>query len=259
MDKLLSLLKPSSALSMDAVSHKFALLSRESLHAVSSKFIISPLTDAIKSRLSLQFRHMTREEQIKYYVLLSGNSRSMTLAGTMFETMGQDIIQKGTTLDIIPMVKLDKPRKRWHSSHQPLSKSIEIYRQDALSHRFSKKIVPSRTEEFYDNDELLIIDGVFYRPIKTNQKILDSFIMLGNELFVFQFTIAQTHDIKLGLIDFFKRCSSVPALENWKFVFIIDKQTVKCPQPQELAGLDLYSAVMDVKKHSPILNMQTQP
>ena len=84
-----------------------------------------------------------------------------------------------------------------------------------------------------------------YVPEADNKVALDSFIWLDEELFIFQFTSAETH----GLLDFFKEYV-VPSSSIWKFVFVIEpKQKLVCPQPRigTLREFGMYSAVVDVK------------
>ena len=84
-----------------------------------------------------------------------------------------------------------------------------------------------------------------YVPEADNKVALDSFIWLDEELFIFQFTSAETH----GLLDFFKEYM-VPSPSSWKLPFIIEpKQQLICPQPRipTLREFGMYSAVVDVK------------
>jgi uncharacterized membrane protein len=46
-----------------------------------------------------------------------------------------------------------------------------------------------------------ITPNVIYVPELTNQVALDSFIVMNDLLYIFQFTISKEHGIKLGLID----------------------------------------------------------
>jgi len=85
-------------------------------------------------------------------------------------------------------------------------------------------------------------------PLSSNQKVFDSFIVLDNELFIFQSTTADTHDMKSGLIEFFARCTKVPAQKNRKFVFIIDDRKLICPSSKEVPRLNMYSTEIHVKK-----------
>ena len=76
--------------------------------------------------------------------------------------------------------------------------------------------------------------GIFYVPkssskyfnnkyYKYNQEAFDSFIVVDRVLYIFQFTIADRHPIKGGLVDFFTRESFRPILRGteWRFIFVI--------------------------------------
>ena len=124
--------------------------------------------------------------------------------------------------------------------------------QQALRCRFSIEVKPVRTEEFPDNGPLSLARDVMYVPEADNNVALDSFILL-DDLFIFQFSIAETHGIKPGLLDFFNQSTGIPPLSSWKFIFVVEpKQILICPQPRNLVlrKLDMCSGVVDVKKQS---------
>jgi hypothetical protein len=54
----------------------------------------------------------------------------------------------------------------------------------------------SRIIEYGDDGPLSIESDVFYLPQITNQVAFDAFILLNGILYLFQFTIAESHDIK---------------------------------------------------------------
>jgi len=174
------------------------------------------------------------------------------MAGVFFEALAQTALQEGITLELVPMVKLDEARKgepRWRSSHEFFTDSqLEERRLQAFTRRSNINIQLIRTEEFPDNKSLTLVRDVMYVPEADNKVALDSFILLNDGLFIFQPTTAETHVIKQGLLDFFKKY--VVPLPSWKFLFIIEpKQKLICPQPRNatLHELKMYSAVVDVK------------
>ena len=78
-----------------------------------------------------------------------------------------------------------------------------------------------------------------------NKVALDSFIWLNEELFIFQFTISETH----GLLDSFKEYVD-PSPSSWKLLYMSEpKQKLIFPQPRigTLREFGMYSAVVDVK------------
>ncbi|KAF8624106.1 hypothetical protein AX15_006042, partial [Amanita polypyramis BW_CC] len=78
--ELQRLLQDSRSLSMNAVSHKICLISREGKENVYSSAIVSLITSLIKSRLANRFRTLERDEQIRLYKHLpkATGSRAMT-------------------------------------------------------------------------------------------------------------------------------------------------------------------------------------
>ena len=127
------------------------------------------------------------------------------MAGVFFEALAQTALQEGITLELVPMVKLDGDRKgapQRRSSHEFLNNSqLEERRQQALTRGFNIDIKPIRTEELPDSKHMSLAPNVMYAPEADNKVALDSFIWLDEDLFIFQFTSAETH----GLLDFFKK------------------------------------------------------
>ena len=254
--KLETLIKTASSanLGADSVSHKIALLNRQLSDKVRSQGVVIPITPYIQSRLSNRFRDLGRREHLRLYEAFANVPEGRRMAGVFFEALAQRALQVGITLELVPMVKLDRaPRglPQWHSSHEFLANlQLEQRRQDALIGRFNIDIKPIRTEEFSNKKPLSLARDVMYVPEAKNQEALDSFIWLDEGLFILQFTIAETHDIKQGLLDFFRKyVVSFPPLSSWNFLFIIEpNQILKCPQPRDatLRSLAMYSAVLDV-------------
>jgi hypothetical protein len=87
-----------------------------------------------------------------------------------------------------------------------------------------------------------ITPNVIYVPELTNQVALDSFIVMKDILYIFQFTIGKEN----GLIDFVDKYPELPSMDNWRFVFIVPpKHELTCLQPQS-QKLQLYSAVINL-------------
>ena len=253
--QLAKLSNDTRGLTMDAISEKIYLLSRENREEVFSNPVVMFITPSIKSRLANQFQNLERAEQLRLYCQEVPASRGITCM--LFESMAQRDFQTRIVLRLVRMVKLDRaPRGKlpqWYSSHAFLNNStLEMYRQVALQQSVDINIEPSRTEEFSDQGPLSPIEqDVFYVPVASNQEALDSFILHGGNLFILQFTIAKTQSIKQGLLRFFEQLTGVPPMSQWRFVFIVepDKKLV-CPQPWclDLRKLLPYSAVVELCK-----------
>jgi len=89
------------------------------------------------------------------------------------------------------------------------------------------------------------------------QEGFDSFTVVDGVLYIFQFTIADSHSIKGGLVDFFSRQSFQPILQGieWRFIFVIPPGgDIECPESTDARmkefweGGKLFSAEIDPAK-----------
>ena len=248
------LLQDSRSLTMNAVSHKLCLISRQDGENAYSGPIVSPITSSIKSRLANRFRTLERGEQIRLYKYLSKVPGSRAMAGIFFEAAAQGCFQDGVALELLPMVRLPysqgKNNPRWYSSHVFLhNATLEAARQQALQEQQSL-IIPRDLPivEYTDDGPSSITSDVIYVPELTNQAALVSFILKKDLLYIFQFSVGKDHDIKPGLIDFIRKCPGPPSMDMCRFVFVHPpNHTLVCPQPRKLEMQELHpcSAVLD--------------
>jgi hypothetical protein len=250
------MLTDASGLTMDSISRRICLIRREKVDEVDSGVTVSPITPSIQSRLAARFRGFARADQIRLYRFFLCVPGTRQSAGFLFEAIAQQILQGGHALQLIPMVHLAEKKKkskslpRWHSSHIALQNtSLETLRRNALRQKLSINVQPSHTVEYPRTGPSSISSNVFYVPEIDNEAALDSFILLGKHLYIFQFTIAANRDIKPRLMDFFEECRGVPPCEAWRFVFVIPpNQVLICPQPRnpEMRKLRLYTTAIDL-------------
>jgi hypothetical protein len=257
VEKFEKLIKDTSALSMDAVSHKICLLSREERDDIHSQSTVAPITLSIQSKLAARFRNLHRDEQIRLYKYFQRVPELRKVAGIFYEAIVQSYLQDGRILELVPMVTLeeskrkrskDGPQRQWHSSHILIHNPALELRRQQVSNIFEVDIRPNCIHEYTDDGLHSIEPNTFYVPEMTNQKFLDSFILLDGILYIFQITIGMQHDINPGLIDVTDNFS-FPPRDQWHFVFIIrPNMTLTVPQPWRLTLRDLspYSAVVDV-------------
>ena len=161
---------------------------------------------------------------------------SRRVAGVLFEAFAQRKLQKGSTISFFPMVKLEKARDealpQYYSSHVALDNlNLERFRREALKKAYNVEIKPVRAELFLDEGPLIIEEGIFYVPAATNHEALNSFILLDDILYIFQFAVGSTQGIKFGLLTFLTKYQEhIPPISSWRFIFIIDSnQTLICP------------------------------
>lgn len=139
-------------------------------------------------------------------------------------------------------------------AYKPRNATLERSRQQALEQGQSL-IIPNDFEIIeYAKDGPLspITPNVIYVPESTNQVALDSFIIMNDLLYIFQFTIGKEHGIKPGLIDFVDKYSELPSMDNWRFVFIVPlNHELIClvqPKSQKLHWQPYFSAAIELDK-----------
>jgi chromatin segregation and condensation protein Rec8/ScpA/Scc1 (kleisin family) len=115
LSKLEQSIEDSGSLTMDELSHKICLISREDRERVYSSVIVSPITLTIKSRLANHFRTLEHREQICLYKHFFKVPDSRAMAGIFFEAAGQRCLQHGVTLHLVPMVR----RKEFSVAYKP--------------------------------------------------------------------------------------------------------------------------------------------
>ncbi|KAF8264763.1 hypothetical protein EI94DRAFT_1591703 [Lactarius quietus] len=203
---------------------------------------VQPITCAVEMKLRVRLRKEMYVQRLQLYHSLANAQTSRGLAGIVYKTLAQDILQrhKSIQLDLIPMVR--KGWKPWRSNHG-----------DGVGPSSVRSFRITASESYaYSTRPDSIIEGVYYAPHSPNQVTLDSFIMHNELLFIFQFTIAPEHQIEKGLFDFFSH-NSLPPKARWHFVFVVPPTLLElsCPHPQdtELAALleeiNLYTMVVD--------------
>jgi hypothetical protein len=262
-DKLKKLVADIRSFSVETdkgISHKLGLIKRMDRDNVHSARLVSPITESIKSRLARRLRIASRNQQIDLYDLFSKSPQTMTMCGTLFETIGLRVVSEGLSITLLPMVRLppkpnSKTRPRWYTSHISLTNEIlEAARQQALRRSQTIQFPATTIQEFKAGDVLSLLERVFYVPVSEIQEALDAFLLLNGILYILQFTVGRNHSIKPGFVDFLRKCQNIPPLEEWKFVFLIPPGlTLLCPEPKSqlpgLCNLNPYSAELDLRQY----------
>lgn len=253
--KLEQLFIDTNSLTMDNTSHKIYLISRRDRENVSSLATVSPITSSIKLRLAIHFQTLELHEQIRLYKYFSKVPGSSEMAGIFFEAAGQRCLQGGVELEFVPMVQLASSltgKPQWNSSHVLFLNNAELERsrQEALQQR-QPLVIPKHLEYVKHEPSMPIKSNIIYVPEWTSQVALNSFIVMNNHLYIFQFTIGGEHSIKPELMNFVCRYPELPSMDNWHLIFIIPPNHIlKCQQPRgrEMRELHPYSAVIDLDK-----------
>ncbi|KAF8265132.1 hypothetical protein EI94DRAFT_1831410 [Lactarius quietus] len=208
------------------------------------RITLEPATPTVEMDLREQLRRETHAQRLELYHHLTNVETSKSLAGVVYESLIQDKFREQATisLDLVPMVRRGWGRHSpWCFNHgggtSPTSYEISRTLNDTYSAWLST---------LYTN--------VYYSPDSPNQVRHDAFIMDGasRQLFIFQFTIAKSHQIEKGLFDFFSH-NSLPPKASWHFVFVVPSTSeLNCSYPTSdpslgalLEEIHLYTVVED--------------
>ncbi|KAH9176577.1 hypothetical protein EDB89DRAFT_1846156 [Lactarius sanguifluus] len=213
-----------------------------------------PITHMIKLKLRTQLRKETRAARIAFYKSLANVEGTRRIAGVVYESLAQEMLEEKIALELIPMVKRyssESGRRttypRWHSDHGDGANWSLVLPID---------ITPAETFVYpVSGLDHAIKDRVYYTPEAQNQVAFDSFMMADGKLYIFQFTIGSDHPIKKGIVPFFsKEVRGVPPRADWHFVFVVPPSVSEiCCSPQLqhddlkvlLDEMNLFSAVLD--------------
>ena len=146
--------------------------------------------------------------------------------------MAQLQLQREVLLTLVPMAKQVASSRgatdRWRS--QTINESAPISTGDSV------KVKPDKTIEIPKSGLSLVESSTFYVPTASNQEGFDSFIVHNKVLYIFQFTIAASHDIKGGLMDFFSQEPFKEILRGikWHFIFVMPPRVeVECRETSD--------------------------
>lgn len=211
-------------LDMD-MSHSMILVKRETVDNL-FKFTIEPISLSVRRLLRKQLMEAEQKERLRTYLLLSRTQASRILTGLVFESFAQVQLQKKVTLNLVPMVKVLVPGRgndKWESQSS----------EDAGKLCLKIKFIPEETIEYNATELKAIKAGAFYVPMSSKQVAFDSFMLVGQVLYFFQFSIAASHDIKEGIMKFLSQTRLKETFQRaeWRFVFIIPSgSTMFCPE-----------------------------
>jgi hypothetical protein len=205
----------------------------------------------VQSMLLTAYRQLGFLEQMELYRRLSGLDFARTLVGRFFgEYCHAKFQNDGICIKHVEMVRRKASRRsrhRYYSSHRRLEdEGLEDLRQAVPCHTLMVKPTSTRTyTENPNNRTKELTPGRYYFPSVDNQTTTDSFILIEDTLYVFQFAIEESVDIKSGIVPFLE--STVASQwNNVVFIFIIprDLAVLTCAYPDDayLRELRFYSA-----------------
>ncbi|KAI9442334.1 hypothetical protein H4582DRAFT_2109937 [Lactarius indigo] len=218
---------------------------------------LEPITYTVKLALRNQLRKEARAARIALYKSLANVEGTRHIAGVVYESLAQELLEKKIALKLVPMVQRGssgsgrgKGLPRWDSNHgddadPSLVRLIDITPAETFIYPGSGLDHP-------------IKDKVYYAPEAENQVAIDSFIMAEGKLYIFQSTIGfgSDHPIRKEIVPFFSKMvpGALPPRADWHFVLVVPPSVseISCSQLQNdddlkelLAEMNLFSAVLD--------------
>ena len=233
------------ALNLDAESHTVFIIRRHEVDDLQRAYI-EPISAKVEMQLMTCINDLQRLERIDLYHTFVSFNATKAVAGLVYESLGHARIQEGITLTIKPMIK----------------------DQDDLE---TPVCFPRETAITYEEGKLTSVEpNHLHVPKARSQVALDSFFKLGAFLYIFQFTVAENHDIKKGIEGSLSRLQNIlPPKANWRFVFIIPPDCevdVKATSEVErfLEGVTLYTAHLEIERRRrnhqcPVLARTSEP
>jgi hypothetical protein len=229
------------ALYLDANSDMIFIVRRYEVDNLTRAYL-EPISANVEMQLMTTINKLQQIEQIDlYHVFVSLNS-TKAVAGLVYESLGHTRLQEGITLTLKPAIK-GKAQKPFHWKSQgevPASNSMDLDGPEPVS-------FPPNIGIIYE--ELGSVEpNRLHVPKARNQGAPDSFFVRGQFLYLFQFTVANNHDIKKGIKESLTELVDIlPPKTDWRFVFITPpgcEVDVKATSEVEnfLEGVKLYSA-----------------
>ena len=241
--RLLEIVYQAHDFDMDQMSHTMFLVRRRG--DLSRRLsTVEPITAVVAKKIRNQLGRDTRAERLILYRSLVNVEGSRRLASIPYELLAQEMLQQHD-YDLIPMEYTPgqgRTLPRWNSLHGSST------HPSSVTVPFS---IRGTARDSYTSMPSIIKDDVYYAPEASDQVAVDSFIKIGEVLFILQFTIASKHDIKKGIFDLFPQ-DSQPSKLKWHFVFVVPPELseLSCPLQSDMTAaflepVSFYSMVVD--------------
>ncbi len=217
-DALLAHVRLGELLDMGVTTHSIILVKRKDAENL-LRLTIEPITLSVKRQLKRRLLRGEQKERLRTYLQPSKTEGSKIVAGLVFESLAQHQLQEEVALTLLPMVKVQplgsRGNAKWHNQS-----SIPA---GAANPSIPIQFKPAYTDEYQTSTLEEFRAEVFYVPLSPTQVAFDSFILVDQILYIFQFTIAASHEIKEGIMDFFSQETLKDKLQGveWRFIFVI--------------------------------------
>jgi hypothetical protein len=243
-DSLRRFVMAGATLDFDAGSHIIFLVKRAHIDVLFEAYI-EPMSEYVESLLMGTIDRLEQFERIALYRTFTFLNMTRAIGGLLFESLGHLRLTEGVTLTLKPMEGKKKKTLFHWESHE--ANSMDLDDSDLTVYFPRSTSIPYP----YESEPKPVKRGRLYIPRTTNQVAFDSFIILSTTLYIFQFTVASSHEIKIGLKSL-SRQPNIPAKENWIFIFVIPPGSqidanATLEVKQFLEGVRVYSAHLDVE------------
>ena len=235
----------SAEMSYNTFSHKICLIRRlRGSRLGFGRFTIELISGEVQQQVVERLATFNDDQLLDMWTLFSkfGDARGMT--GSIFEALVHRRFRRRIDVDATPMVRSNRANSRWYASFSPKSPHFIVH--GTAQQAFSLHVDIGSTFVYDTTTKLHIRPDVYYIPRSGQQVALDSFILYGGCLNVFQYTGGRNHGIKDGLVSFLASCSGLPPRANWQFVFILpdDLDSFSFPASGDsiIKDLGLYTA-----------------
>ena len=236
----------------DGQSHAIFVMKRYDIDDLKEAYM-APMTAKVEMKIMNHFVELQRLELINLYHTFAPVDGTKVVAGLLYETLAHRRVEEGITLTLKPMERVKK-RINFHcnvrgAQQAPTSMDVDTPEMPIT--------IPANTPFIYE--ELASVDpepNRLYVPRARNQAEFDSFVIVNEYLHLLQFTVSGTHGLTPKVEELLREMikPGVPAMENWRFIFItpIDCDvTVIVPSVVNtfLVGVPLYSAHLDIDQN----------
>ena len=230
------------------VSHTFFLIRRVELdpwdEQYLQRYIVEPISSHVRQELKLKLMKAKQEERLHAYETFESVPQTRRLAGLAFESIVQLQLQKEVALTLVPMVRqlptTERGSAQWESrfvqDSVPMSTEGSASVGAIAANGLPIDFKPHSTIQFPSPRPSEVSSGIYYVPESPSQVAFDSFIVENGVLHIFQFTIAESHSIKGGLMDFFSHKSLHKILQEkeWYIIFVIPRGgKLVCPESSD--------------------------
>jgi RHS (Retrotransposon Hot Spot) family protein len=247
-DSLRRFVRRGGTLDLDAESHAVLFVKRNKVEDLSEAYL-EPISANIEMQLMDTIDNLQRLQRIDLYHAFASLDATKTVAGLVYESLGHTLLREGITLTLKPMVQsFQRKLFHWNSrSREQASNSMDLDDSEPVS-------FPPNIPFIYEGGLTSVEPNRLYVPKSRNQFAFDSFFKLDARLYIFQLTVAKSHDVKKGIKDSLSGILNIlPPKANWRFVFITPPDcevdvNANSEVERFLEGVTLYSAHLKIER-----------